>query len=138
VCQLGKLHYHHQYGIISLWFWQTCDEVHTYTMLWPRRDMQWLQEFALLLVRGSVHLAFTQVFTKWAITSSMYSQWYLFDTIQWWMFFSSMTDNETMILFILMPIASTYLTAHNLTLFILEQSVHQPHLFERLAFVKLT
>ena len=70
VCQLGKPHYHHQDGIISLWLRQTCDEVHAYTMPWPRRDRQRSQEAALLLVRGLVHLVSTQAFTKWIIIPS--------------------------------------------------------------------
>jgi hypothetical protein len=68
VCQLGKPHYNHQDSIISLWLRQTCDEVHTYTMPWPWRDRQRSQEAALLLVRGSVHSASTQAFTKWIIS----------------------------------------------------------------------
>jgi hypothetical protein len=58
VCQLGKPLYHHQDGITPLWFRQTCDEVYAHTMPWPRRVRKRLQEAALLLVRGSVHLAF--------------------------------------------------------------------------------
>jgi hypothetical protein len=99
VCQLGKRHYHHQDGIILLWLRPTCHQVHAYTMPWLHQDWQRLQEAALFLVRGFVHLASTQVFTKWVITSFMHGQWYLLNTILWWIFFSSMADNETMILF---------------------------------------
>jgi hypothetical protein len=79
VCQLGKPHYHHQDGIISSWLRQTCDEVRAYTMPWPCRDRQRLQEAALLLERDSVHSASTQAFTKWAISSIMHGQNYLFN-----------------------------------------------------------
>jgi hypothetical protein len=81
VCQLGKPHHHHHDGIIPLWLRQTCDQVHAHTMPWLRRDRQRLQGAALLLVRGSVHLASIQVFTKWVITLFMHGQWYLPDTI---------------------------------------------------------
>jgi hypothetical protein len=100
VCQFGKPHYHHQDGIIFLWLRQTYDEVHAHTMPWLRRDRQRLQEATLFLVRGSVHSASTQAFTEWIIISFMHSQWYLFDTILWWIFLSSMAGNETMIFFI--------------------------------------
>jgi hypothetical protein len=100
VCQLGKPHYHHEDGIISLWLRPTCDQVHAHTMPWLRRDRQRLQEAALLLVRRLVHLAPTQAFTKWVITSFMHGQWYLLDIILWWMFFSSMAGNKTMVLFL--------------------------------------
>ena len=79
VCQLGKPHYHHQDGIIFFWLRQTCNEVHAYTMPWPRRDRQWSQETTLLLVRGSVHSTSTQAFTKWAISSFKSDQNYLYN-----------------------------------------------------------
>jgi hypothetical protein len=74
VCQLGKPSYHHQDGIISLWLQQTCYQVHAHTMSWLRRNRQRLQEAALILVRDSVHLASTQAFTKWTISSFMHGQ----------------------------------------------------------------
>ena len=83
VCQFGKPHYHHHDGIIPLWLRQTCDQVHAHTMSWLRRDRQRLQGVALLLVRGSVHSASTQAFTKWITISFMHGQWYLLDTILW-------------------------------------------------------
>ena len=47
MCQLGKPLYHHQDDIISLWLRQNFDEVHAYTMPWPRRDLQRSKEAAL-------------------------------------------------------------------------------------------
>jgi hypothetical protein len=85
-CQLGKPLYHHQGGIIYLWLRQTCDEVHAYTMPWSRWDRQWSQKSAMLLVRGSVHSASTQAFTKWAISSFMSGQNYLLNTTLSWFF----------------------------------------------------
>ena len=100
VCQLGKPHYHHQNGIIPLLLRPTCHQIHAHTIPWQRRDRQWLQMITLLLVRDLVHLASTQTFTAWVLTSFMHGQWYFVDTILWWMFFTSMADNGTMIFFL--------------------------------------
>ena len=64
VCQLGKPLYHQQDGIILMWLRQICDQIHAHTMPWPQRDRQRLQGAALLLVRGSVHLALLQSLHK--------------------------------------------------------------------------
>ena len=99
VCQLGKPQYHHQDGITSLWLRQICDEVHAHTMPWPRRDRPRSQLAALLLIRGSVHLAFIQALTKWVITSFMHGQNHILNTTILW-FFSSMAGNGTLVFFL--------------------------------------